>query len=342
MVDLKTFEDDCPLMKFIKRLYIDIIVDNYADNSDFQRIIKSEDETIRKVASILYKNFNLIDNDERITKGLCCSYLNFWLHKQKNRYVTSRSMDIKEWEQIDNLWNFLQDVYSSSFQCERENDLKAMDEGEKKMDLMIYCENRDYFKSMCGIDNESKFRDAIYCSILSQYTDKYYKEFYEKNTCLNGEVKEENYTSHISEQCTLYNMPKTFPVYDLKTSDYSENHNSRKSISICQNVHNTQDTFQEIEVLDPPTKIASSTYREPWKSVLYMSITFSGFFFILLFLYKYTSLGSLLRSFLTKKKTVQRCIEDKKENKLLEKELEYNDYNSENEKYNFSYHSIQI
>ncbi|SBT01934.1 PIR Superfamily Protein [Plasmodium ovale curtisi] len=322
MIELKKFEDDCPLMKFIKRINIDIIAENYDDDSDFQRIIKSEDGTIRKVASILYKNFNLIDNDQRITKGLCCSYLNFWLHKQKSRYITSRSMGIEQWEQIENLWNFLQDFYSSIFHCKRENDLKAMDEREKKMDLMIYCENRDYFKNICGINKERKLHNANYCSILSQYTDKYYKEFYEKNTCLNGEVKEENRTSHISEYCTLYDMPKTFPVYDLQTGDYSEKHNSRESISICQSVHNTQDSFQEIEVLEPPTKTASSTYREPWKS--------------------YTSLGSLLRSFLTKKKTVLQCIEDKTENELLEQELEYNDYNSEKKKYNFSYHSVQI
>lgn len=37
---------------------------------------------------MLYRNYNSINSYKEYIKKHCCNYLNYWLHTQKDKYVT--------------------------------------------------------------------------------------------------------------------------------------------------------------------------------------------------------------------------------------------------------------
>ncbi|CAI7718343.1 Plasmodium vivax Vir protein, putative [Plasmodium vivax] len=71
------------------------------------------------------------------------------------------------------------------------------------------------------------------CLALSEYTDKHYKEFKSKNVCLDNSDEDNLYKYYVSEECNLYNMPKTFPEYNPQKRQILYENNSRTAINKC-------------------------------------------------------------------------------------------------------------
>ncbi|SBT01498.1 PIR Superfamily Protein [Plasmodium ovale curtisi] len=334
------YEKLCPLKKFINRINEKINVEDYIGSNGLEKIRTSGSELIKKVASMLNRNYNSRFICATIKQQSCCSFLNYWLDNQKHVYVKSVSDSDKQlWTLIEEYWGYLQsDIYETS-PCERENEEKIIDLKKKRMDLMVYCENRDYIKKMCQI---SKGKNSSSCLALYQFIEHYYNKFYIENKCLEGKVMCEEFTSRISEYCSLYDISKTFPEYDISGEHILVKENSRKAICECENTPVPEDSIREHQILAhepiPETPLSSSG---SWKNALYGGMSFFGFFFFLFLLYKHTSFGTFLRSFIIKKEENAHYIDEQMLQGYSENSSEYTDYKSENNQYNFSYQALQ-
>lgn len=78
------------------------------------------------------------------------------------------------------------------------------------MNLMVYSENRDHFKTFCN--NGRAYKNS--CLYLSQNIEKTYKKISEDYICIKGTINDKIYAFHFSNNCTLYDLPNTFPLYD--------------------------------------------------------------------------------------------------------------------------------
>ncbi|SBT55109.1 PIR Superfamily Protein [Plasmodium ovale wallikeri] len=253
-----THENLCPLSVFIKLLDEKNNLEKYNSDDLLGDILSTGNQTLKTFGPLLLKNYNALIRCQD-QKEPCCNYLNYWLDKEKELYLRSISDSAKK------------------------NEKETIDKKKKRMDLMIYCTNRDYFKEMC---NTSKRTNSPYCTVLNEYSDKHYIKFKECG-CLNGKIHGKDYTSDISDRCTLYDASVTFPVYHIQEESVLEIPSSRESITQCEEasnqVHILQGTGEDLRILVEDSPLDYSTH---WKSVLFFGLTFFGFSFVFLFLYK--------------------------------------------------------
>ncbi|SBT01988.1 PIR Superfamily Protein [Plasmodium ovale curtisi] len=339
-MSLEVYENFCPLLKFIKLLDDKNNLEPYEGDVSLQEILKDENETPKAVGPLLIKNYSTLFRWNQI-KDQSCIYLNYWLDKKKELYLKSISdVENSHWHLIEGLWNSLQDGNAYNTKCQRKYENETIYKREKRMNLMVYCNNRDYFKSRCDITRDNA--NQYYCTNLPKYIDKHYKIFKTDNDCLNIKNKVNDYSSYISEDCNLYDIHETFPQYDSYSGNILVNTNTRDSI--CKYVDNVvpKDSFERTdeEVLEA-SSIKSTQASAPWVSLPYVGLTLIGLFFLFLFIYRYTTLGSSLRSLIIRKKKARKFIEEQIEQDLLENTLEYETNNTDNDDYAFSYQPLQ-
>ncbi|SCA60110.1 VIR protein [Plasmodium vivax] len=249
---------------------------------------------------------------------------------------------------------------------------------------MVYCVNRDYFKSLCEKSIHPNRDIDQKCFNFSRFTDKYYEKFYTENDCLDKTHDPQDYRYHISNECTLYNMSKTFPVIDLQNKAILDNGNIRTPIKECTNAVEVEGQLQEqtqditdvppevpessddldepgnghsesgdvrtgsksgfpesIELAFPSTTAVTSPSDKPSNPVYYAGLSTLGVFFTSMVLYKYTTLGPLIRSLVSKKEKLRQTTNKHLAQQWLQTASEYMDSNSENSHYNFPYQSMQ-
>ncbi|SBS82032.1 PIR Superfamily Protein [Plasmodium ovale curtisi] len=324
----------CPLSKFIKRLYEKNNLEHYYSDYPLQDIEKSGNETLKTFALMLFKNYGTLFLCTN-SKEQCCSYLNYWMDEQKENYISSASDgDISQLKVIEDLWSYLNRSKEYNIHCERKKDEEKIDDKKKRIYLITYCENRNYLKMMC----EKTINRNTYCSLLPKYINNYYNKFKDRG-CLKGRIEGKDYTSHISGDCTLYDVSKTFPYYIVESEKLVQKVGMRDIITECHITDSSEGFMQDLPGEAPELVTTQTSPNEIWKIVLYPGITLLGFFFSFLFLYKYTPLRLRFLSTVIKKKKFTQYIDDKTEHELLGNSLGCNDYNSENEEYNFSYQS---
>ncbi|SCA59934.1 Plasmodium vivax Vir protein, putative [Plasmodium vivax] len=315
-------EQICPLNRFIRELE-NLIID----------IVTENNEALTNIGCSVYRGHTYLsaNNDSEARKNFC-DYLNLWLDEQKISHTTVKPV-IKEekWELIENLWNKLYEIEHPSRKCERQGKEKNASEIKKRMDLMVYCENRDYFKDLCKKAISWKSNVNQKCSLFNEFTDKNYEIFYEENRCFVDPHDLNDYRYYINKDCDLNNMPNTFPKFDSihEKIVYDE---LRKPIEKCEHTVKVVDVGTELgnrpselasepEALVPgPDGLAddhfvqentppdstdldlssltveTSPENRPSKSIYYAGLSASGVFFTSMVLYKYTALGPLIRS----------------------------------------------
>ncbi|SBT55132.1 PIR Superfamily Protein [Plasmodium ovale wallikeri] len=335
---LDTYENFCPLKSFINNF--DNKESMVRHNNDVLLNEVRNSEKLKTVGLILIKNYYSLDRCREF-KDKCCTYLNYRIDKEKDLYLKSKSDDANsQWQLIEELWKSLQLVRKGDSYCSRINENESIDKMEKRMNLMVYCKIRDYFKNRCDITKQSSIQQ--YCKNLPIYINKHYNNFKTDNKCLNIENREKDYSSYFSEDCNLYDIEKTFPQYDSSSGSLLEGPNPRESI--CKYVNNAviQVPSEETVAEGPEASSEESTSPQaPLESLPYVSLTLVGFFSLFLFLYRYTTLGSSLRSLITGKNKPRPFIDEQVEQDLLENTLEYKNHNSENDDYTFSYQALQ-
>lgn len=76
------YEELLPFNKFITRLNDDSNLHLYDTLDALKKIRDSNNETIKWIGTMLYKNYSLIDITRELEKDYSCSYLNYWLDEQ--------------------------------------------------------------------------------------------------------------------------------------------------------------------------------------------------------------------------------------------------------------------
>ncbi|SBT51825.1 PIR Superfamily Protein [Plasmodium ovale wallikeri] len=331
----------CPISRFIEKLDKDDNLSRFSPEVNLELLGQSQREIIKKVASMLDRNYNYINIYEEYLKEPFCKYLNYWLDIKKNNYV-SNEFDINDdiWQNIEKLWINLQKT-STPFKCKRNTDKKPLEHQKNRMHLMVYCVNRDEFKRKCNLTSGSTSHK--YCLALTEYIKKNYTELVGKNPCLKYKDRNQDYELHFDEKCTLYDIPKTFPDYNTEGGTLSENPITRSPLPYCESTQKAKENFQgppeedTVSLVEEP----SSPYSAPWNSMTYSGLTVFGILFSSMFLYKYTSFGSFIRSLMIKKNKVRQYINEQAENELLETSSDGIVYNLDNDEYNFSYQPLQ-
>ncbi|KMZ76788.1 hypothetical protein PVIIG_05389 [Plasmodium vivax India VII] len=184
-------------------------------------------------------------------------YLNLWLDEQKRIHINVNSEITDEgWNNIEKLWSYLVENDSSS-KCARQKNGYDLSHIQERMELMTYCINRDYIKSLC--EPSLKFSRSISprCSDFSDYTDKYYKIFHGKKKCFDAPFESQDYRYFISEDCDLNNMPKTFPRFDSTNKKIVYDDRSRKPIEQCERAAKVVDDGEVL--VNPPSGLAAGS-----------------------------------------------------------------------------------
>ncbi|VUZ99894.1 PIR protein [Plasmodium vivax] len=385
-MSLEAYEKNFPLNRFIdqiEKFYLNC--QNFLTIPCLKDIILAKNETLKNIGCAVYRGYTYLAPQNDIGKRInFCNYLNLWLDEQKSIYVTNNSNNNNEqWKLIDELWNCLKQNYDKSRHCDRKEGTNSP-EIRKRIDLMVYCVNRDYFKSLCEKSIHPNRDIDQKCFNFSRFTDKYYEKFYTENDCLDKTHDPQDYRYHISNECTLYNMSKTFPVIDLQNKAILDNGNIRTPIKECTNAVEVEGQLQEqtqditdvppevpessddldepgnghsesgdvrtgsksgfpesIELAFPSTTAVTSPSDKPSNPVYYAGLSTLGVFFTSMVLYKYTTLGPLIRSLVSKKEKLRQTTNKHLAEQWLQRTSEYMDSNSENAHYNFPYHSMQ-
>ncbi|KMZ95766.1 hypothetical protein PVMG_06152 [Plasmodium vivax Mauritania I] len=255
-------EQICPLNRFIREL------ENFNHNNqrfstydDLTDIVAENNKSLKDIGCAVYKGYTRLTAFDDENRRKFCDYLNLWLDEKKNTHTTVKSdIIIEKWVLIENLWDKLYEIEHPSRKCERQGKEKNASEIKKRMDLMVYCANRDYFKDLCKKDISWKSNVNQKCSLFNEFTNKNYTKFYNENECFDKAQDPQDYRYHISKECTLYNMSKTFPIFDSEQKAILDNDNIRTAIKKCVIHPEVEDknTKQTGDVVDDRTKTSES------------------------------------------------------------------------------------
>ncbi|CAG9476497.1 unnamed protein product [Plasmodium vivax] len=271
-----------------------------------------------------------------------------------------------------------------SSKCRRETNGYNISNKEKYMKLLSYCLNRDYIKSLCESNRSFSINVSPVWYAFYVFTEENYETFYEEYKCIDYSVEPKEYSYHISDDCTLYDMAKTFPKINVQDKIILYGDKSRKAIEQCKNnakigdgdallsndpvplvdgqgrlpdaqeiLHDGQAALVRDETGSEDSRsdfiqIASLSQTEltsnengPSKPIYYAGLSTLGVVFTSTVLYKYTALGPLIRSLVSKKEKLRQTTNKHLAQQWLERTSEYMDSNSENSHYNFPYQSMQ-
>ncbi|EDL42729.1 variable surface protein Vir17, truncated, putative, partial [Plasmodium vivax] len=382
----EVYEKTCPLNMFIAQ------IKNFKENSQrfstsdyLTDIVTEKNEALTNIACSVYRGYTYLTPRDEEKRRNFCDYLNLWLDEQKSIHMKDKNeISDHQWKYIEKIWERLsQGERDRSPVCKRQKQEKNASEIKKRMNLMVYCVNRNYFKDLCEKSISRKNKVNQTCSLFSEFTNKYYANFYDENKCFDYPLGTDNYGYYISEDCDLNNIAKTFPKFDSNSQTILENDNVRPTINKCGTPPdidgNNEHTEDDADVLQEPSEpdnaldesedgLAESKFRHPRqevnpddhpvlfhlpstdanltengpsKPIYYAGLSVSGVFFTSMVLYKYTALGPLIRSLVSKKEKLRQTTNKHLAEQWLQRTSEYMDSNSENSHYNFPYHSMQ-
>ncbi|VVA00232.1 PIR protein [Plasmodium vivax] len=373
------YEQICPLSRFIRELEnFNHNNQKFSTSEDLTDIVAEKNEELTNIGCSVYRGYTYLTARDEENRRYFCDYLNLWLDEQKNKHKTViPNVIIEKWGLIENLWNKLNEIANSNRKCERKGNDKNESEIKKRIDLMVYCVNRNYFKGLCKKAISSKRTVNQFCTIFSEFTNKYYTKFYNENKCIDDTLDPDNYRYNIFEDCDLNNITKTFPKFNLHINEFVYDDKSRIQIKKCPSTPGLidgpsgmdvdradvdvdrakvdvdrgdadggpvildSDPNEFTQVVHHTLPVQTSFDNKPSKPVYYAGLSALGVVFTSTVLYKYTVLGSVIRSLVSKKEKLRQTTNKHLAEQWLQRTSEYMDSNSENSHYNFPYHSMQ-
>lgn len=161
------------------------------------------------------------------------------------------------------------------FKCERKKSVNINDiYARKKLD--DYCENRDYL-----INNKSKTNAS--CKKLDKYVYDKYNCFFNYDICMTASASKEVSPFHISNDCTFYDIRRTFPYFYCNDKN-SSFHNFRiPEIPVCSD-DNISESYEFVELEHRNGDRNSKTMT--WDIYFYGGFTVLGIFLFLSLLYR--------------------------------------------------------
>ncbi|SBT84030.1 PIR protein [Plasmodium ovale] len=306
------YEKDLPTNKFINEFQSTNRLQEYAVGNLFSHIMETAEPGTKYVGAWFYKNYDYLRVRFNNNKNRC-NDLNYWLDLKKDAHEKLFPDKHKtQWDFINRLRIKIESDKFSGKGCEKYTLTYTLADRGKHNELSIYCENRDHLRMLCEQYKDSISANNENCLNLSNYVNKNYKNFFEKYKCLEDNPYKNDYRYYVTNDCTLYNMTKTFPEYNFENKEISEKPNARKAIVLCSeyekllSCHNKEDKPEPLII--NPTE--SSCSCPPTQNILYGFLVFLGMISAFFFLYNFTSLGSWLRGHIMKNQVERRDIDE--------------------------------
>ncbi|GAB69554.1 CYIR protein, partial [Plasmodium cynomolgi strain B] len=285
------FEKNCPLNSFISLIEnFKFNSEKYSDIDDLKNIVKENNVALKNIGCSVYKGYTYLTAHDEEKRRILCNYLNLWLDEKKSINVTNSIITDTQWELIEELWNLLKQRYYRN-RCDRQEEINTL-EIRKRINLMVYCVNRDYLKNMCSRAINSNHNIENKCSGFSMFTNKYYEQFLNESGCFGDTINPKDHRYFIDDNCNLHNMAITFPKFDSESKQIVYNHESRKPIEKCKNT--IQSGGDNKELAAPSETELTSTDKRSSKPVYCAGLSALGIVFTSIVLYKYTTLGSFI------------------------------------------------
>ncbi|KNA01721.1 hypothetical protein PVNG_04747 [Plasmodium vivax North Korean] len=214
---------------------------------------QTNNETLKNIGCSLECGYTFLTATRENTLTDLCTYLNLWLDEQKRIHVYEKFNVVeKDWQVLENLWIKLKGEKYASRQCERQHEENNISEYSKRLDLKSYCINRDYFKRLFQSSSRSDKYKAQICKGFSDYTQDNYNKLIEGMNCIDKKNGINDYNYHISDDCTLYNIPKTFPKCNEKTQTIVDVDNSKKDIEKCESIKQVVGAGTDLNAIPVP------------------------------------------------------------------------------------------
>ncbi|SBT82986.1 PIR protein [Plasmodium ovale] len=233
-------------------------------------------------------------------------------------------------EIINNIRNFIDETFvdNTHFQCNRKKNIYTHDMHTRKK-LDDFCENRDYLINIRKNSDEQ-------CNILDKYVYDKYNCLISYESCMNNSKTKNDNPLHISDDCTFYDIRRTFPYYKCNDGDTSYHNYRISEVPFCHiHVISDEEESFEIEHLNENKSKKITT----GDILFYGGFILIGTFLLFSFSYKFTPLGNWIRKNITKIYNKSKYTEETTEN-LLENQSNYMDINVETKPHNMSYHPL--
>ncbi|SCA60124.1 Plasmodium vivax Vir protein, putative [Plasmodium vivax] len=261
--------------KFYKRL------DNPADISFLNNLRSNsvifglvELDEIKNILAKLARNIELIDSEYPENYDKRCRDINYWLNEKIATCKTNYKKDISSEATVvfnDIKWK----KRNGGKVCLRNPYIYSSENAELMKELDDYCEIRDNNKCNILKDNNDCLKCNKYIEEKKQYFTRRMQGIKSQTNC-----KWDKYTIHCD--CTLNNMDHTFPKISCK--ELSEKEESQE--------------FEPVRKMYSPLEIG-----------FFIIVFFILFYFFILFLEKFTPVGSIMSRFKRRKYDLKRNIE---------------------------------
>ncbi|VUZ99351.1 PIR protein [Plasmodium vivax] len=235
------------------------------------KILIDYDES-RKILAKLVRNIKLIISHYPENRKKRCRDVNYWINVELSKHESIEKIS-------DYILAIFNDIYwpkvSGEYVCDRNKNSYSPEKDKLKKELDDYCEIRD--NNRCNV-----LKDKNECIKYNSYINRKKKYFSdEKNRiCAHSGCSWNDYI--IGENCTLERMDDTF----------------RKI--------NCEGLYKEAEIQEPAPTIKG---RSPLEIGSFIIVSFILFYLFILFLEKFTPVGSIIHRFKRRKYDLKRNIE---------------------------------
>ncbi|SBS95715.1 PIR Superfamily Protein [Plasmodium ovale curtisi] len=330
-MDIKKWKTQYPFLDDIWKLFQDfdrtVIEDNYFVEYEKKcRFILDGKNYHLDVCMKLLRNLWLITDDpyEHISENARCTYLNTWLYYQeKNKFPG----DI-----INKIFRIVKDIAYDSLEepyiCEYDPSYKNHIEPEQMMKLNNLIDNMDIIEEIL-LDNSDE--NHCLCQKYVHECGGIYRNM-NKKYCDNEEDKTIKYNVLCEELQTFQKK------YVELSSEYPHIRNKLPSLDFSNNTYITGCLYTEkkrISYLDD-----NSAFNQVFRNLPLIVGGMMGTSVILLILYKFTPIGSLIRSRMGKNKAMDDTLYEEM-NEFGSSSYQYENMNLDDMEYNMTYHPVR-
>ncbi|SCA83404.1 VIR protein [Plasmodium vivax] len=233
-----------------------------------------EHEESRRILAKLARNINLIISEYPENHVKRCRDINYWFHEKIKTCNTKCDADLSS--DSTTVFNDIKwEKENGERVCERKENPYSSENAKLMKDLDDYCEIRD--NNGCNaLKNKNE------CLNFNKYIRerKEYFSSQKRVTCKTSDCNKNDYT--IDASCTLNDMDLTFPEI------------------------NCEALYKKEELLKP---VPASKERSPLEIGFFIIVSFILFYLFILFLEKFTPVGSIIHRFRRRKYDLKKNIE---------------------------------
>ncbi|CAG9475300.1 unnamed protein product [Plasmodium vivax] len=287
--------------KFYDRLdtrQVTSILDSLKSISAYKTLIKYEES--RLILAMLARNLKLIITHYPENREKRCRDVNHWINKELSKHESKEKIS----DYVLAIFNDIKwPTVIDEKVCEKKEDPYSSENPKLMKELDDYCEIRD--TNGCNV-LKNKNQCLKFNSYISGKKEYFFSKI--KDICRTPDCKKNNYT--IDDNCSLDNMDDTFREINCDV------------------------LYKKLESQEPAPIIKE---RSPLEIGFFIIVSFILFYLFILFLEKFTPVGSIIHRFKRRKYDLKRNIEKEDDDRYTLYHSDTMPSDSENKRYYIEY-----